>query len=308
MAKTDPKKLADALKKIALFNGLSPTQLRVTLGHCHAQQFEAGTVVCQQGGASDEMHILVSGKLAVLEDNVRVASIIPVDSVGEMGVITGHARSATVEAVEPSHVLTIEKVKLDSVLRAQRDLKNRIFANIINILSEKLVRDNVRMRDFLSTRTRFESSSERMKRELDAAVQLLGERGLEEEEARKLIEDKADSDTPMVLIVAAEPEGRELLSRGLCRYRVVEAEHGEEALEVLKTQQAKVVLSDIHLPKMDGLALLKQLRADYPKLPVVAVSAYGDTVDLSDSDFNAILEKPVALDEVRKVVDDLATG
>lgn len=53
---------------------------------------------------------------------------------------------------------------------------------------------------------------------------------------------------------------------------------GEEALRFLDKQTAEIVLilSDINMPGMSGLELLKHIKTRLPKLPVIIVSAYGD--------------------------------
>jgi len=54
---------------------------------------------------------------------------------------------------------------------------------------------------------------------------------------------------------------------------------GEEALEKLASEiepQLIVILSDINMPGMDGLALLREIKTRWPDLPVMMVTAYGD--------------------------------
>jgi CheY-like chemotaxis protein len=54
---------------------------------------------------------------------------------------------------------------------------------------------------------------------------------------------------------------------------------GEEALEKLDSAiepQLIVILSDINMPGMDGLALLREVKTRWPDLPVMMVTAYGD--------------------------------
>ena len=54
---------------------------------------------------------------------------------------------------------------------------------------------------------------------------------------------------------------------------------GEEALEKLASEiepQLIVILSDINMPGMDGLALLREVKNRWPDLPVMMVTAYGD--------------------------------
>jgi CheY-like chemotaxis protein len=57
------------------------------------------------------------------------------------------------------------------------------------------------------------------------------------------------------------------------------AHSGEEALEKLAEgirPQLVVILSDINMPGMDGLSLLREVRDQWPQLPVIMVTAYGD--------------------------------
>lgn len=305
MSKTDPRKLADVLKKIPLFYGLAPTHLRLILGHCVARTCMPGEHLTERGGESQEMYILISGKLAILEEELRVAIIDPVTLVGELGVITGQPRSATLAALESTQVLVIDKSRFDLILRKEPEIKGRIFENIIGMLAEKLVNDNVRVRDFLASKTRYEHKAEKYHRQLDAAVELMVEQGMDDAEARRQIENRADRSTPMVLVVDDEPVARRLLSRGLSRYRTVEAGDGEAALAVLETATAALVLADIQMPNMDGLELLKRLRSERPGLPVVAVSAFVDTPEVTSAGFDAVVRKPVSLEDIRKVVDDL---
>lgn len=64
-------------------------------------------------------------------------------------------------------------------------------------------------------------------------------------------------------------------------YEFVFAHDGQEALETLQNDQAvDMVLSDINMPKMDGLTLLGHLKEDMPLVKSVMVSAYGDMANI----------------------------
>ncbi len=58
-------------------------------------------------------------------------------------------------------------------------------------------------------------------------------------------------------------------------YDVVEAANGEQALAALSEQRFDLAIVDIWMPKMDGLSLLKEVRAQRAELPVVIVSGGG---------------------------------
>lgn len=52
------------------------------------------------------------------------------------------------------------------------------------------------------------------------------------------------------------------------------AEDGEKALQVMKTKEFDLVLSDIKMPEMDGLALTSRLKEAHPELPVVLMTGF----------------------------------
>ncbi|HMO14376.1 MAG TPA: response regulator [Pirellulaceae bacterium] len=58
-------------------------------------------------------------------------------------------------------------------------------------------------------------------------------------------------------------------------YSVVEAENGMDALDKLAAWNPDVVVTDLQMPKMNGLDLVKQMRLDYPKIPVLLATGHG---------------------------------
>jgi DNA-binding response OmpR family regulator len=83
-----------------------------------------------------------------------------------------------------------------------------------------------------------------------------------------------------VLIVDDEPMVREVLSAYLERdgYRVASANDGAEALRMLRLGRPDVVVLDLMLPKVDGLAVLAQLRKT-ADVPVIVLTARGEEPD-----------------------------
>lgn len=84
---------------------------------------------------------------------------------------------------------------------------------------------------------------------------------------------------PSILVVDDSLVER-LLVEGLLRknneYDVQLAENGKEALAKIKTQPPDLVLSDLFMPEMDGLELVRAVRARHPQIPVVLMTAFGD--------------------------------
>jgi len=109
---------------------------------------------------------------------------------------------------------------------------------------------------------------------------------------------------PYCLIVDDEPRLRQVLMH-LMRgdgFHCVEAANGEEALAMLERHPVSLVLSDLRMPQMDGLELLRQTRARWPDVAVVMITAVADVdVAVSCLAIGAMdyLTKPFHLEEVR---------
>ncbi len=125
----------------------------------------------------------------------------------------------------------------------------------------------------------------------------------------------------LVLVVDDEPAVRKVISRILQQggYQVIQAQHGEEALELLAAQDGRIrlVLSDVVMPVLGGTEFARQLALSYPATPVIWMSGYAKDVVFHSSDgtesapslndARAFLQKPVdaatVLSEVRAALD-----
>lgn len=81
-----------------------------------------------------------------------------------------------------------------------------------------------------------------------------------------------------VLVVDDEPTQRLLLMRALAPLgvEVAEARNGKEALDLLREKFFHLVLTDLHMPVMDGLELIRAVKAQDPFLPVILLTADGE--------------------------------
>ncbi len=123
--------------------------------------------------------------------------------------------------------------------------------------------------------------------------------------------------TVSILIVDDEADVAELFRQRFRRearqgaYVLHFATSAAEALERLSRDiepELIVILSDINMPGMDGLALLREVRARRPDLPVMMVTAYGDeerrrrAAEIGAADF---LTKPIDFDFLKKRLHQL---
>jgi two-component system KDP operon response regulator KdpE len=109
-------------------------------------------------------------------------------------------------------------------------------------------------------------------------------------------------DAASILIVEDEPPIRRLLraALGAHDYRVIEASSGAEALAALRHHRPDLVLLDLGLPDIDGLALIAQIR-EANAVPIVVLSSRGDEgakVRALDAGADDYVTKPFGADEL----------
>jgi two-component system response regulator HydG len=110
-----------------------------------------------------------------------------------------------------------------------------------------------------------------------------------------------------ILVVDDEPELCRALSKLLSRngYEVLTAGNGEEALQALRRQEVHLVLSDLQMPRMGGLDLLKAAQIISPATEFVIITGHGTietAVDAMKSGAYDFIEKPFSTSTTLKVV------
>jgi two-component system, cell cycle response regulator DivK len=115
-----------------------------------------------------------------------------------------------------------------------------------------------------------------------------------------------------VLIVDDNRASRDLIRAILKTVRcdIIEAAHGQQALELMQQERPDLVLLDIDMPGLNGLAVVKKIREDasLADLPVVAVTAFAmerDREKAMAAGFTAYVTKPVRAAILRQQVQQL---
>lgn len=113
--------------------------------------------------------------------------------------------------------------------------------------------------------------------------------------------------TKSILVVDDEENARLGLSKLLSQegYEVHTVGNGFEALEFLRRRGISLVISDINMPEMNGLAFLRELNRYYPSTHVIMITAYGgvesylEAMNLGAFEY---IHKPVKLEELKSVM------
>ncbi len=114
---------------------------------------------------------------------------------------------------------------------------------------------------------------------------------------------------PRILVVDDEESIREFLDIMLKKegYEVSLADNGEAAIEFLKKRSFDMVISDMQMPKVTGIELLRHVKDNYPDLLFMMITAFGTTetaVEAMKMGAYDYLTKPFKIDEVRILIQN----
>ena len=297
--------LIKTIKKIPLFKGLSPKQVQALLAICRPETYEPGERICGSQAQSNEMFILISGALIVkTADGVQVATVEPVTTVGEIGVVMRQPRSATVEAAVESNAFVIPRNQFELLLQKDVEMQVKVFRNIIEIVSGKILNDNVRTRDYELERLRLQKLMRDREKTSEIAMELaMKHSGMSRAEVETHVADEKRDSFLEILIVDDEPEIRRFAKEALSDASVTEASDGKEAFDAICERRPDLVITDIRMPKMDGYTLLSNVRELFPDLPVLAISGFVNEAETEGHDFNGFIEKgAIDLHEFRQTI------
>ena len=111
-----------------------------------------------------------------------------------------------------------------------------------------------------------------------------------------------------ILIVDDEVSTTKLMQGFLQKkgYQIQIKHDPEEALELINQEEFDLLITDYRMPKMDGLELIKKIRAIDPIIPFIMITAYGNietAVEIIKSGASEYLTKPIDLEELLLLID-----
>ena len=92
-------------------------------------------------------------------------------------------------------------------------------------------------------------------------------------------------------------------------YEVISATDGLEGLKLLETEQHgfDLVITDLVMPNISGVALISIIKKKYPDTPVIAITGWGEHPEAlaTEAQADKVLEKPFELSQLDKLIKDL---
>jgi two-component system cell cycle response regulator DivK len=114
----------------------------------------------------------------------------------------------------------------------------------------------------------------------------------------------------IILCVEDNPQNRLLVNRILTSrgYKVIEATDGLAGLDMIRSLKPPLVLLDIDLPKMGGIEVVQEVKADptLQAIPVIALTAsamHGDKERFLEAGCNDYLSKPIQVQQLIQIVE-----
>jgi DNA-binding NtrC family response regulator len=109
-----------------------------------------------------------------------------------------------------------------------------------------------------------------------------------------------------ILVVDDEPGIRTMVQYELTQqgYKILSADSGVRALEVLGKESVDLILTDMRMPQMDGLDLVVQVRKAHPKLPIILMTGFVEDRVQKVQEFNlsGTLHKPFTIDQLSELI------
>jgi CRP/FNR family cyclic AMP-dependent transcriptional regulator len=128
------KDLLDRLKTVPLFQGLSDKELKDVLGQSRVVDHEQGHDIVEAGTGSVGFHLILDGQASVSQGARTIGSLGPGDYFGEISLIDGLPRSATVTTTTPVRTLSLAAWKFQPLLEAHPALTRKILLGLCETL------------------------------------------------------------------------------------------------------------------------------------------------------------------------------
>ena len=126
----------EQIARVPLFSACSQRELARVVKSVDEITVEAGRVLVEQGRAGHECYVIVTGEATVERDANTIATLGPGDTIGELAVLDGGPRTATVTAVTDLDLLVLGQREFAALVSEVPSLSHKILVNLARRVRE----------------------------------------------------------------------------------------------------------------------------------------------------------------------------
>lgn len=148
------KQRAELLDQTRWANEFSWPELESLASYLGVYKARKGAVLCREGDAGDSLFIIARGSVEILKTDAAgkqkvIATLGPAQTLGEMSLLDGEPRSATVQAASDIELLTVHNAELNRMIREKPGLAIKFVMKLSRILSQRLRKTSSNLADRL---------------------------------------------------------------------------------------------------------------------------------------------------------------
>ncbi|MCB0833685.1 MAG: cyclic nucleotide-binding domain-containing protein [Bacteroidetes bacterium] len=155
---SEQKTLEDLIKGIEIFQGLETRDINKVLKVASGKKYESGEIVFSEGDLGDSFYLIIEGSVRVEKKLVdgkigEVASLRSGDYFGEMSLLDGEPRSATVMAAELSKLLEIKNSQFIKIIMNDDNFARKVLWAFCTTFARRLRATNMLLANFAQRQT-----------------------------------------------------------------------------------------------------------------------------------------------------------
>lgn len=134
--RTSPRNDFDRFSEVDLFEGVSKKGLRQIAGMAKVMTFDVGDEVTIEATRGGRFHLILEGTASVSSGRRVLAHVGPGDTIGEMSLLDGQPRTATVRADEPMRTLSLTSWNFRTLLRQEPTIMEKVMLQLVQRLRQ----------------------------------------------------------------------------------------------------------------------------------------------------------------------------
>lgn len=124
----------EILSRTPMFSGLPKRSLRNLAAMARVVDHEAGHTIAREGSGAHALHVVAEGEIGVVVGGTEVERRGPGATVGEIALLDGGMRTATISTVSPAKVVAITGTEFISALREDPELAHRLLVHLAGMI------------------------------------------------------------------------------------------------------------------------------------------------------------------------------